>query len=113
MKKLTLRAQGLDQYKSLFCHGLCSLNHPATSHLYSSGIFGGALVCYFVLDISPTMFLALLSGSNHYQLLCKDGQSTYFAFLIAVIGCLQGFKVSGSLNLWVTHHLAVVHSILL
>ncbi|MGZ0786367.1 MlaE family lipid ABC transporter permease subunit [Pseudomonas saponiphila] len=62
-----------------------------------SGIIGGAVVCALSLDISPAMFLSLLHsdiGVKHFLLgLVK---APVFAFLIAAIGCLEGFKVSGS-----------------
>lgn len=62
-----------------------------------SGIFGGALVCLLALDIPLTQFLAILQRDiplNH--LLVGLGKAPLFAFLIGVIGCLEGFKVSGS-----------------
>jgi phospholipid/cholesterol/gamma-HCH transport system permease protein len=61
------------------------------------GILGGALVCIFMLDISTTQFLTILQRDiplNHF--LVGLGKAPVFAFLIAVIGCLEGFKVSGS-----------------
>ncbi len=62
-----------------------------------SGIFGGALVCLFSLDISTSQFLAILGDDiplNHF--LVGLVKAPVFAFLIAVIGCLEGLKVSGS-----------------
>jgi len=62
-----------------------------------SGILGGALVCALTLDISPTLFLAILQsdiGVQHFWV--GLAKAPLFAFLIAVIGCLEGFKVSGS-----------------
>ncbi|MGJ7513294.1 MlaE family lipid ABC transporter permease subunit [Pseudomonas baetica] len=62
-----------------------------------SGIVGGALVCAVSLDISPAMFLSLLQsniGVQHF--LVGMIKAPVFAFLIAAIGCLEGFKVSGS-----------------
>lgn len=62
-----------------------------------SGLFGGAVVCALTLDISPTMFLSILQqnvGVSHYLL--GLAKAPVFAFLIAIIGCLEGFKVSGS-----------------
>ncbi|MGJ7456176.1 MlaE family lipid ABC transporter permease subunit [Halomonas sp. MA07-2] len=61
------------------------------------GILGGAMVCIFMLDISATQFLSILQRDiplNHF--LVGLGKAPIFAFLIAVIGCLEGFKVSGS-----------------
>ncbi|MGM0702343.1 MAG: MlaE family lipid ABC transporter permease subunit [Pseudomonadota bacterium] len=62
-----------------------------------SGILGGALVCLLALDISLIQFLAILQRDiplNHF--LVGLAKAPLFAFLIAVIGCLEGFKVSGS-----------------
>lgn len=62
-----------------------------------SGIFGGLAVCTLALDISPTQFLNILHNDiplNHF--LVGLGKAPVFAFLIAVIGCLEGFKASGS-----------------
>lgn len=62
-----------------------------------SGLFGGALVCALSLDISPTMFLSMLQqnvDARHFFL--GIAKAPIFALLIAIIGCLEGFKVSGS-----------------
>ncbi|MBB3185373.1 phospholipid/cholesterol/gamma-HCH transport system permease protein [Halomonas fontilapidosi] len=62
-----------------------------------SGILGGALVCLLALDISLIQFLAILQRDiplNHF--LVGLSKAPLFAFLVAVIGCLEGFKVSGS-----------------
>lgn len=61
------------------------------------GIVGGGVVCALSLDIPPAMFLSLLQsdiGVQHF--LVGLAKAPFFAFLIAAIGCLEGFKVSGS-----------------
>ncbi|MGG2395353.1 MlaE family ABC transporter permease [Pseudomonas sp. SH1-B] len=62
-----------------------------------SGLLGGAVVCVLALDIPTPMYLSILQDSDlmrHFLVgLCK---APLFAFLIALIGCLEGFKVSGS-----------------
>jgi phospholipid/cholesterol/gamma-HCH transport system permease protein len=76
------------------------------------GIVGGAVVCALTLDISPAMFLSLLQsdiGVQHF--LVGMVKAPFFAFLIAAIGCLEGFKVSGSAESVGAHHLGVVQSI--
>ena len=63
----------------------------------ASGVAGGMLVCALQLDISPTMFLSVIEqqiGLRHF--LVGISKAPVFAFLIAVIGCLEGFKVAGS-----------------
>jgi phospholipid/cholesterol/gamma-HCH transport system permease protein len=62
-----------------------------------SGMLGGALVCALALDISPTMYLSILHDGELLQhFLVGLLKAPIFAFLIALIGCLEGFKVSGS-----------------
>ncbi|MDP3847788.1 MAG: ABC transporter permease [Pseudomonas sp.] len=61
-----------------------------------SGIFGGALVCTLSLDISPALFLSILQDVPVQHFLVGMAKAPLFAFLIAAIGCLEGFKVSGS-----------------
>jgi len=61
------------------------------------GIAGGMAVCALQLDISPGMFLSLFSNDiepRHFFV--GIGKAPVFAFLIASIGCLEGFRVSGS-----------------
>lgn len=78
-----------------------------------SGIFGGVLVCALSLGISPTMFFTIFKESidiSHFFI--GMSKAPIFAFLIAVIGCLEGFKVSGSAQSVGEHTTsAVVHSI--
>lgn len=62
-----------------------------------AGIVGGATVCALNLDISPTMFVTRfhdLAATRHFWV--GMSKAPLFAFLIAAIGCLEGFKVSGS-----------------
>ncbi len=62
-----------------------------------AGIVGGGMVCALVLDISPAMFLTLLKSDIEVRhFLVGLVKAPVFAFLIAVIGCLEGFKVGGS-----------------
>ncbi len=62
-----------------------------------SGIVGGMLVSATTLDISPTLFLSRIQdnvGLIHFWV--GMAKAPIFAFLIAVIGCLEGFRVEGS-----------------
>ena len=62
-----------------------------------SGIVGGMLVSATTLDISPTLFLSRIQdnvGLIHFWV--GMAKAPIFAFLIAVIGCLEGFRVQGS-----------------
>ena len=69
-----------------------------------AGIVGGAMVCTLTLDISPTMFITRfhdLAAARHFWV--GMSKAPLFAFLIAAIGCLEGFKVSGSAESVGTH----------
>ncbi len=62
-----------------------------------AGIIGGAAVCVLSLDVSPLMFITRLHETTtvrHFWV--GMSKAPVFAFLIAAIGCLEGFKVSGS-----------------
>lgn len=62
-----------------------------------AGIAGGMAVCAISLDISPGMFLSTLQqnvGVSHFLL--GMAKAPVFAVVIGIIGCLEGFKVSGS-----------------
>lgn len=61
------------------------------------GMIGGAVVCFLELDITPRLFLTILQRDidiSHFFV--GIGKAPLFAFIVAVIGCLEGFKVSGS-----------------
>ena len=62
-----------------------------------SGMVGGMLVSATTLDISPVLFLSRIQdnvGLIHFWV--GMAKAPIFAFLIAVIGCLEGFRVQGS-----------------
>ena len=62
-----------------------------------AGIIGGAVVCVVSLGISPDMFISMLhSDISVKNFLVGMVKAPFFAFLIAAVGCLEGFKVSGS-----------------
>ncbi|MBF7728804.1 ABC transporter permease [Pseudomonas sp. N040] len=61
-----------------------------------AGILGGGLVCLLTLDISPTLFLSILHDIPARHFWVGISKAPLFAFLIAAIGCLQGFRVRGS-----------------
>lgn len=69
-----------------------------------AGIVGGGAVCALALDISPQMFITRLHETTtvrHFWV--GMAKAPVFAFLIAAIGCLEGFKVSGSAESVGTH----------
>jgi phospholipid/cholesterol/gamma-HCH transport system permease protein len=95
-----IRTLGLDPIEVLVLPRVLALliALPLLSFLAMlAGIVGGAAVCALSLDISPTMFITRfqdLSATRHFWV--GMSKAPLFAFLIAAIGCLEGFKVSGS-----------------
>lgn len=95
-----IRALGLDPMNLLVLPRVLALlvAMPALTFIAMiSGLLGGAVVCALTLDISPTMFLTLLQqdvGIRHFFL--GMAKAPVFAIVIALIGCLEGFKVTGS-----------------
>ncbi|MDQ2076782.1 ABC transporter permease [Marinimicrobium sp. ABcell2] len=61
------------------------------------GLLGGLMVCLLVLDISIAQYFAILHRDIPvHHLWVGLSKAPVFAFVIAVIGCLEGFKVTGS-----------------
>ncbi|MBC7769233.1 MAG: MlaE family lipid ABC transporter permease subunit [Phycisphaerales bacterium] len=64
-----------------------------------SGMFGGLLVCWAELDISPVMFFARISEvvpAQHFWV--GFVKAPAFALALAVIGCKQGLDVGGDVG---------------
>ncbi|WP_339858828.1 ABC transporter permease [Pseudohongiella acticola] len=61
-----------------------------------SGIAGGAVVSVLTLDISLTRYIGIVQEVPVKHLLLGLSKAPFFAVLIALIGCLEGFKVAGS-----------------
>ncbi|WMC10178.1 ABC transporter permease [Oceanimonas pelagia] len=94
-----LRAQGLDPIALLVLPRVLALllTLPLLTVIaILSGLFGGALVGVLSLDIAPARFLAIVQEVPVRHLLVGLGKAPLFAILIALIGCLEGFKVAGS-----------------
>ncbi|MFL1405050.1 MlaE family ABC transporter permease [Marinobacter sp. M1N3S26] len=95
-----LRASGLDPIEMLVVPRVLAMviSLPFLTFVgMISGIVGGAMVCLYSLDISITQFLSIIEREvplNHF--LVGLGKAPVFAFVVAVIGCLEGLKVSGS-----------------
>ncbi len=95
-----MRTMGLDPVELLVLPRTLALMivTPLLAFLATlAGVVGGALVCWFALDITPSMFISVFQNDTplHYLWLGL-AKAPIFAFLIAVIGCLEGFKVKGS-----------------
>jgi phospholipid/cholesterol/gamma-HCH transport system permease protein len=62
-----------------------------------SGMLGGAVVCALSLDIPLSLYLNILQDTIEVRhFLVGMGKAPLFAFLIAIIGCLEGFRVASS-----------------
>lgn len=95
-----IRVQGLNPVELLVLPRVCALllALPLLSFVaMACGMVGGLLVCALTLDIAPTLFVSVVEshvGVRHFVI--GMTKAPIFAFLIAVIGCLEGFKVEGS-----------------
>ncbi|HRK65725.1 MAG TPA: ABC transporter permease, partial [Terricaulis sp.] len=64
-----------------------------------AGIFGGLLVCWSALGVSPVMFFARVSevvAEQHFWV--GFSKAPVFALVLAVIGCKQGLSVGGDVG---------------
>ena len=61
------------------------------------GLFGGMLMCWGALDISPALYLERLQGAiSPWSFWVGIIKAPFFAFLIAMVGCLEGLRVTRS-----------------
>ena len=61
------------------------------------GIFGGMVMSNVMLGLSMTTFLdRLVEAVTLQSYLTGIGKAPVFAVIIAMVGCFQGFQVSGS-----------------
>lgn len=95
-----IRVQGLDPIELLVLPRVAALlvGLPLLTFIAMiAGIVGGMLVCRFELNISTTLFFSVIDSDVQVRhFFVGMVKAPIFAFLIAVIGCLEGFKVSGS-----------------
>lgn len=62
-----------------------------------TGIIGGMVICAISLDISPAMFVARFQDTFQMRHFAVGMiKAPVFALIIGLIGCLEGFKVTGS-----------------
>lgn len=61
-----------------------------------AGMVGGAVVAVTALDISIAQFIGIVAEVPVKHLILGISKAPLFAVMIALIGCLEGFKVSGS-----------------
>ena len=95
-----MRTMGLDPVELLVLPRVLALMivMPLLTFLSMlAGVVGGMLVCWFALNITPSMFVSVFQTDTPLRYLWLGlAKAPIFAFLIAVIGCLEGFKVKGS-----------------
>ena len=61
------------------------------------GILGGALMCWAALEITPQMFLhQLQSAVSNWTMWIGVIKAPFFAAIIAMVGCYEGFNVTRS-----------------
>lgn len=61
------------------------------------GLFGGMLMCWGALDISPALYLERLQGAiSPWSFWVGIIKAPFFALLIAMVGCLEGLRVTRS-----------------
>lgn len=95
-----LKASGVDPMSVLVLPRVLSLviAMPILTFLgMIAGITGGMLVSAVAMDISPRLFFDIINESvdvRHF--LIGIGKAPFLAVVIAITGCLEGFKVSGS-----------------
>lgn len=113
-----IQALGLDPIELLVIPRLLALlvMLPALTFLgMLAGLFGGGIVGVLSLDFTPAMFIGRLHETTELRHFWVGmTKAPIFAFLIAAVGCLEGFKVEGSAESVGRHTTAsVVQSIFL
>ncbi|MEM8786338.1 MAG: ABC transporter permease [Pseudomonadota bacterium] len=92
-----IRALGLDPIELLVLPRVLALivAMPLLTFIANiMGLFGGGLVSWFMLDISPGLYLDRITetiGLKHFR--AGMVKAPVFAVLIALIGCYQGMQV--------------------
>ncbi|MFW6094377.1 MAG: MlaE family ABC transporter permease [Pseudomonadota bacterium] len=94
-----LRVQGLDPMELLVAPRLLALllTLPMLTFIaVMSGLTGGAVVAVGTLDMPLVQVLATIGDVPIRHFLVGLAKAPVFAFVIGAIGCLEGFKVTGS-----------------
>lgn len=97
-----MKVMGLDPYEVLVLPRLvaCVVMAPLlTLAAMLSGLFGGMLVSWTTLDISPAQFIIRLQDSVPIQhMFVGLSKAPVFGLIIAIIGCRHGLKVGGDVE---------------
>jgi len=97
-----MRVLGLDPYEALVVPRVvaCVLMAPLlTFGAMMAGIFGGMMVSWATLDISPGFFIARMNDAidwSHFWV--GMSKAPVFGLVIAIIGCKQGMQVGGDVE---------------
>lgn len=95
-----IRALGLDAVELLVIPRLIALVTMLPILYFvavAAGILGGGLVGMNALDISPAMWIGRMQETTElHHFWVGLSKAPVFAFVIAVVGCLEGLKVEGS-----------------
>lgn len=94
-----LRVQGLDPTEILVLPRMLALVLTLPLLTFVAVIFGlagGAAVAMFSLDMPIPQILAIIRNVPLHEFLLGMSKAPVFAVVIALIGCLEGFRVSGS-----------------
>lgn len=94
-----LRVQGLDPIELLVLPRVLALmlTLPLLSFIaVIAGLAGGGVVSYAALDIPPVRFFAVLGEVPLHHFWVGVLKAPVFAAVIALIGCLEGFKAGAS-----------------
>lgn len=95
-----IRALGLDAVELLVLPRLLALlvMLPVLTVIgMLAGILGGAVVSILALDLTPAMFLSRLQEETPLRhFFVGMVKAPVFAFLVGTVGCLEGFRVTGS-----------------
>ena len=97
-----MKVMGLDPFEVLVVPRViaCVLMAPLlTFAAMVTGVFGGMLVSWMTLDISPNFFLTRMQDSvdwSHFMV--GMSKAPVFGLVIAIIGCRHGLKVGGDVE---------------
>lgn len=97
-----MRVIGLDPYEVLVVPRViaCVVMAPLlTLAAMLAGLFGGLLVSWVTLDVSPSFFLTRLQNVVDWtHFMVGMSKAPVFGLVIAIIGCRQGMKVGGDVE---------------
>ncbi|EAP91533.1 ABC transporter, permease protein, putative [Oceanicaulis sp. HTCC2633] len=97
-----MKVMGLDPYEVLVLPRViaCVVMAPLlTLSAMVAGVFGGMLVSWMTLDISPNFFLTRLNDTidlKHF--LVGMSKAPVFGLVIAIVGCRHGLQVGGDVE---------------